>query len=404
VPRRIAYALLAVAVCAVFPVFVNDAVGYVPLGTCLFVLALSAVHLALSARALDCGQQVRYRECLRGEGDDVALTVRNASPFVLARVEPTFVVEGGPAGERREVRLRTALGPREERALRVGVGLDHVGSYEVGVARVEVFDLLGLFSRTVELDGRCRVRVLPNLYPLPGLPASEPVATDAPRGVRTVLSDDMDYAWSREYRLGDPMKTVHWKLSARTGGERLYTRLYEAHTNPATAVVVDFCADEKDPERRAALGDALVEASFSLLAHAHRRGVAATLTFCDARGAVRTVEKTDPDALDLLVDELPGVGARDGGRAAQLVAAACAGGEAPANLVLFACRLEPATVEALLRERSGRRGVRVVLAVPAGLPSDERRALLAPAERLAAAGVACATVEDGSDVAKGVLA
>jgi hypothetical protein len=72
--------------------------------------------------------------------------------------------------------------------------------------------------------------------------------------------------------------------------------------------------------------------------------------------------------------------------------------------VLFACRLEPATVEALLRERSGRRGVRVVLAVPAGLPSDERRALLAPAERLAAAGVACTTVEDGSDVATGVLA
>ncbi len=398
---RLAGAVALVAVCAVFPLFVNDAVGYVPLGLCLFMIALSAVYLALVSRALDCTQAARTMECMRGEANDLAVTLRNRSPFVLFRVEPTFSVslEGE---EPRRVRTRAALAPREEHGFALDMAFDHVGTYGVGLESVEVFDLVGLFSHVVAVDERCTVRVVPRVHPLGRLAGSDLSTTDVARSMSTVTSDDRDYAAVRDYQLGDPMKTVHWKMSAR-GDERLYTKLFESHTNPGTAVLLDFRSTEPDAEVRAGLYDTMLEAAFSLIDCGRRSGVDTALVFFDRAGVLRAERDGSLEDLDVAVDAMPRLGSSvDPQLAAQLLDRVSRDPDTQANIVFCTTDLSGDTVDALVRHGRGARSVRVLLAVPPTARGSRRAERLAGVDRLAAARIPVTVLEDGADVAKGV--
>lgn len=398
---RLAGAVALVAVCAVFPLFVSDVVGYVPLGVCLFMIALSAVYLALVSRALDCTQVARSLECRRGEANDLAVTLRNRSPFVLFCVEPTFSVslEGE---EPRRVRARAALAPHEAHGFALDMAFDHVGTYRVGLESVEVFDLVGLFSRVVPVDERCSVRVVPRVHPLGRLAGSDLSTTDVARSMSTVASDDRDYAAVRDYQLGDPMKTVHWKMSAR-GDERLYTKLFETHTNPATAVLLDFRSTEPSVEVRAGLYDTMLEAAFSLLECGRRSGIDTELVFFDRAGVLRAERDGSRADLDVLVDAMPRLGAgADPHLAAQLLDRVAHDPDTQANIVFCTTDLAADTVDALVRHGRGARSVRVLLAVPPAARGERRAERLAGIDRLAAARIPVTVLEDGADVAKGV--
>lgn len=397
--RRAAAAVVLVLICAAFPLFVNDAIGYVPLGMCLAMIGLSALYLAAAARSLDCSQATRYQECVRGEANDLAVTVTNRSALVLPRVEPTFVValEGE---EPQRVRSRAALAPHEEHRFALDMGFEHVGTYEVGLESVELFDLLGLFSRVITVDAQCTVRVVPRIHPLSQMVGSELSTTDVARSISTVASDDRDYAAVRDYQLGDPMKTVHWKMSAR-GDERLYTKLFESHTNPSTTVLLDFRSTEPDAEVRAGLYDTLLEGAFSLMDCARRSNIDATLVFCDQASVPYVARDCSTEDLDVLIDRMPRLGdGVDPQLAPELLDRVARDPDAEANLVFFTAELGPETVEALVRQRRDHRSVRVVLAVPANERARERAQRLAGIDRLVAARIPVTVIEQGSDMAK----
>lgn len=404
VTSRVAAGVGTLAVCAIFPLFVNDAIGYVPLLMCVFVMALSYAYLRVCVRFIDCAQKVRYRECMRGEADTLTITLNNASPLVVFRVEAVFVIEDADGAEPKLVRSSTALAGKGEHSFFLDVGFSHVGTYAVGLRSVEVFDLLGLFSRVISVDERCVVRVLPRIWRIDRLNGSELTTTENVRSVRTTLSDDMDYAAVREYQLGDPMKTVHWKMSAR-GQDHLFTKLFESHTNPGTTVLLDFYSEEPDPQRRACMYDALLEASFSILDFARFAGIQTTLVFRDKRGVVRSTSENDPERLDALLDEMPRLSA-DVPRtaAADMLEGEVRNPDAQANFVFLTAELTRENVEAVIAHKGFRRGVRVMCVLPPKISSDERKRRLAASEQLRAANVSFSAIEEGQDIAKAVSA
>lgn len=390
------------AVCALPAVLAGGAIGWMPLLLALALLPVSAAYLGLVARRVELEPDAAPRVCVRGQRGGVGVAVRNASPLVAFRVEPTFVVEGGDGGPQ-TLRMRAALGPRAVHRFDLGATFDHVGTYRVGVAAVETYDLLGLFSSLRRTDAHGTVRCVPRVRPLDGLPGSELTTSDAPRSVRTVLSDDMDYAFVREYQLGDPMKTVHWKMSAR-GDDRLYTKLFESHTNPGTTLVLDFRSTEPDAERRACMYDTLLESAFSIVAHARAVGIRTTLAFVDRRGEARLTSENDPDRLNALVDDMPRLGdSMPAGTVTDLLDAESRDPDAETNLLLLSCDPARETVQALVRRRGLHRPVSVLRVVAPGAagagggagPARSDAALV----MLAQAQVPVVTVSDADELA-----
>lgn len=368
----------------------------------LLVVGISGLYLLVVSRRLDCSQAMDNVECVRGSSNALSVHLGNAGVLPLVRLEATFSISDADGGDAETISSSMVLAGRESRDFALDVDFDHVGVYLAGLESVEVFDLLGLFSRTVRVGRRCSVRVVPRVQRIDRLGGSELVATDATRSVRTTISDDMDYAAVRDYRPGDPMKTVHWKMAARGDGH-LYTKLFESQTNPGTTVLLDFYCTEPDPLRRADMYDTLLEAGWSIVAYARRVGIQTQLVYREREGSVRSTHANDSESMGALVGELPRLSdAPSPGAAADMLLTEAHDPDACANLVLLTCELTKESVDALVSHDRLRRSARVVCVVPPGLTPEQRAERLRTAGRLAAAQVPFSAIACGADVARAV--
>ncbi len=123
------------------------------------------------------------------------------------------------------------------------------------------------------------------------------------RPSKTVFSDSVDYAYVREYVPGDPLKTIHWKLSARS--ENYLTRLFEESRSPGVAVVVDAYTKETRADKMMFMFDALVETAVSVCRCSQEMGLDTELHFTDKAGEQQMLTSWDDDALGEIVSQLP---------------------------------------------------------------------------------------------------
>ena len=183
---------------------------------CFFALLLlpaGALGCLLPARkklqlTLDCPATAR-----KGERFCALLREEGHGRFPRGRIAAEVSVQNALTGERLTLRGRGA-----ER-LSWAVESPYCGCLTFRLERVRVWDLFGIFSLPVHAAAKKRTVVMPDLYPVPGMPENAP----------SDLADSQEYAQDRRgqdrtetYQLrayvpGDSLGQVHWKLSSKLG-------------------------------------------------------------------------------------------------------------------------------------------------------------------------------------------
>ena len=141
---------------------------------------------------------------------------------------------------------------------------DRRGAITVGPLVLRVGDPLGLAERCLELAGPARLVVHPRIHPvlaLPGSPTRE-ARHGAAHPARAARGDD--FFALREYEVGDDLRRVHWRSTARLGD--LMLRQDEVHFGDVATVLLDTRAGahrgdsfERALEVAASVAAALVE-------------------------------------------------------------------------------------------------------------------------------------------------
>ena len=285
-------------------------------------------------------------------------------------------------------RMDFSLAPREVKDLHFTVTLPHVGPYEIGVPRVRFYDPLGLFSLIRRLPAE-RVVSVPRIYGL-SLPehVSAPLKETAVSAFFARTAEPESYTGVREYRAGDSLRHIHWKLTAHTA--RYMSRRYETRRREGVTVYIDRLCPAYDGETCRRLYDCVTEAGLSLAAEALRRGLATEVVSAGPDGfARRTVQgKTDLDA------QAAELGKQVfGGQAAMadLLTNERKSREGNPTLCVCAARLTPALVQSLTALAESGRHIMLVCAVPepARLAETETRML----EYLARRGIPALAVD-----------
>lgn len=208
--RRILYALL-VAGAVLFQIFFRF---YLSTFILVLVLALPLLSLALSLPGLAGAMiQVLPAAPTAALGEQVLFQVslRAPSPLPLIRPRVRLAWTNQLTGEAGETDV--VLRPLEP--LSVPVPAQHCGRLVCRAQRARCCDLLGLFPLPLRRAREGALLVLP-----PRLDADGLDALAVGRSERTVLKprpgggpgEDYDL---REYRAGDPLRSVHWKLSSK---------------------------------------------------------------------------------------------------------------------------------------------------------------------------------------------
>ena len=210
--RRIIYGAVLVGV-FLFQITNENYLAHFLLALCI---AMPLLSLALSLPGMvGCRLTVSAVPAAlgRGEAGRWQLSVGMPGGLPLARITLRLTERNLLTGETRKRRLAMS-GVARRKPVELSAPTGHCGLLELRVDRARVYDYLGLFSRRLHPSTPARLlcRPIPAATELPMIPEGQGARPVSGSAVRRAPGDDYDL---REYRPGDPMRSVHWKLSSK---------------------------------------------------------------------------------------------------------------------------------------------------------------------------------------------
>jgi len=214
--------------------------------TFLLLVFLANVSSLAWLSGLDCVRSIDKTMLQQGEEAEVLVTITNARgwPIPWIYFEDHHPADFPRTGENTRLAI---LMPGRSITLRYRLGFPRRGYHRIGPLLMESGDLFGLQKRFRTGDRQDYVSVLPTVAYIDTFN----VAARRPQGpVRIsnrIYEDPTRINSIREYVPGDPLNTIHWKATARTG--TLHVKTHEPSNVQGGTLILDLHADSFKPER-----------------------------------------------------------------------------------------------------------------------------------------------------------
>jgi uncharacterized protein (DUF58 family) len=297
---RIAVYAAVLAVSALPAIFTNTAAGYMfALIVLLAGIASAICFFAVRHKISQMNMNTGITECQRLDTRDITISISNRSRFAFAILSAEFRVATDDGLDARATKVRFTLAPREEHVFAQAVEFRHIGVYTAELRGFTIRDYLGLFQCKLDFDSRMIVRVLPREIEVDMSELSDDASAESPHSVSSAITEGSDYSGVREYAYGDPIKNIHWKLSAHAAGYLTKMRESTASGNVCVVLGIPSGTDEIALD----IFDKLVEFTAAAASEARKRGLDCVITFLDGTGEPkRAVPGAFSDIGDLVSD------------------------------------------------------------------------------------------------------
>ncbi len=157
-----------------------------------------------------------------------------ALPFIEARVS----IPQSNSVRCTERTVRLSMAPLTAYHMKNTVSFRFRGTYDIGVRCFYIYDFFRLFRARVDIESMATVYVLPRRLSLDDTLA-QAISDSTVRTVRSPLVvDKLEVSDIRDYRNGDSLKSIHWKLSSKS--ETFVVKDYNTGTANQTVVFCDL--------------------------------------------------------------------------------------------------------------------------------------------------------------------
>jgi len=237
------------------------------------VLSVSFIWLILvySSRKLYLQRKIT----LKIEEDDTAeivLEVINKSFLPIYDIVVEDYLSCAYLQERQKLIMLDCLKSNFSSRLRYHCLCPQRGRYDVGPLKVYFFDPLGLFYFKQVYPVFSEVYVYPRTFNIHRFPALNK-GTSPWQGVETsrVSGDDDDFYGVREYRRGDPLKKIHWMVSARKN--QLIVKEFQRQSFFRATILFNLEKDDNVGEGKESVGEYTVKIVASIAKYLINLGV-----------------------------------------------------------------------------------------------------------------------------------
>lgn len=133
-------------------------------------------------------------------------TIGKASFFTFSRLQ--FLVTDHMSGTTK----RLTVTVHDKGITKIPIDTKHCGAYTYELKRAAVYDPLGFFRRKVKINSTKEILV----KPVPVIPDIMPdMFGFKAKNLRKTNKPNTEIYDIREYQKGDPIKSIHWKMSAK---------------------------------------------------------------------------------------------------------------------------------------------------------------------------------------------
>ena len=164
--------------------------------------------------------------------------IENHSILALPFIEAQVSIPQSNAVRCTERTVRISMAPLSGYHMKNTVSFRFRGTYDIGVKCFYVYDFFRIYRARVDVENLTTVYVLPRRLTLEDT-AAHSISDDTARTVRSPLVvDKLEVSDIRDYRNGDSLKSIHWKLSSKS--ETFIVKDYNTGTSNQTVVFCDL--------------------------------------------------------------------------------------------------------------------------------------------------------------------
>ncbi len=174
------------------------------------------------------------------------IRVINQSPIPYPFVEAIVTQPDGDGVRCSEENIVLSLIPFGGYIVKENIRFRFRGLYEIGVRELYITDVLHIFRLRVEYNNYSNVTVAPRVLEMRGM-GNRSVSDIPTPTVRVVDNRDLSEINNiRDYRNGDSLKSVHWKLSTKS--EELQVKEFSTNNDRHAYIFADMAAPTPPPE------------------------------------------------------------------------------------------------------------------------------------------------------------
>lgn len=393
--------MLFAATCPI-PIYVNSIFGYLPATAVILGVAGSYVYTRIISAGMAFEETSDISVCTKGEETELSVRVINKSPLIITNANIIFSIRDIFGNDNILAAMNITMGGKEERNFDFSCRFDHVGVYKAGLKEIVMSDMFGLFRKKAVNNSLYNVTVVPAVYELSNMELSTETLSESRKMITPVLIDGFDYSGVREYIIGDPIKKIHWKLSART--DNYMTRIYETYGNPGVSVIYDFSSPGYDAETMMSIYDGIVETGVALCRFAQKTGMEHEIIYIDKEGFKATGTVYENSDLPNLTESLPVINSTKAAsaKALKLLEETGMAMYSLGNIAICTGSATAEMIDMLISIKNRGRNPLLILIIPKELTENERRNITAPLRALDDYGIGYYAVYSCEQLKEGV--
>lgn len=245
-------------------------------------LAYVLIGRASVSAAFSCGSLTARKN----EPVTISVIVRNNAILPMPFVEARLILPENNSLRSAEIAAAVPLPARGSYRYAKAVSFPYKGEYECGIRDLYVSSLFRFFRMRIKIDKKSSVLVLPGRLDIEPIRDRYVGETSAVSNDPVSGTDSAEITEIKEYRPGDPMRNIHWKLSGKA--QELMTKHFGSENGMNAAVIADAgrcfapgAGTAEDVNEYCA--DAVCELSLFAALTELRRGRRASLIYCDGR-------------------------------------------------------------------------------------------------------------------------
>lgn len=180
----------------------------------LLLPVISFIYLVIVYNTFRYGEYINKREYRKGEVLDYTMSVHNGTPLYV----PYFTVYMHMEGQMLIKTMKNehlTMKPFSRQDFHFSVPILYRGKYKIGISYIEIRDFLNLFRLRYLPEETKLIRVFPRILPLEKMEFPYMRISENEYMSQNKSEGHTEIRDIREYRYGDNLKKIHWKLSSK---------------------------------------------------------------------------------------------------------------------------------------------------------------------------------------------
>ncbi|SCG82194.1 hypothetical protein DW1_0583 [Proteiniborus sp. DW1] len=293
-----------------FVLFVGGTMPYFLFYILLLTFILPLIHCLIVLKYLKGYVKIPSESLFAGEDINIEYEVTNHSFFTIPYVEIHSDISRQLTGIC-SPNVALSLERNETFTHKETITLKRRGYYELGEITVIVRDVFGFYSFRKKISSNISLLVYPKVINLSTFRITSSHQSGEALIQNSVFQDKSRVASLREYRAGDPVKAIHWKLSAKK--DTPIIKEFESYGDTYATIFLDNESKYFINDIDRLLEDKIADSALSIVSYCLSQGIDVSLETQDSYKyiMVQGQQKSDYKAFLEVLARFKGNGAFD---------------------------------------------------------------------------------------------